>query len=103
MRGKDTPDGKLLFAPRDSITREETFYVLGGLLDVAPDGEVQPFTDSDAIAPWAAAHLQKSVAAGLVSGYDDGSLRPRGRITRAEAATVVLRLLDILYKTDAKS
>ena len=103
MRGKDTPDGKLLFAPRDSITREETFYVLGGLLDGAPDGEVQPFIDSDAIAPWAAAHLQKSVAAGLVSGYDDGSLRPRGRITRAEAATVVLRLLDILYKTDAKS
>ena len=103
MRGKDTPDGRLLFAPRDSITREETFYVLGGLLDGAPDGEMQPFTDSDAIAPWAAAHLQKSVAAGLVSGYDDGSLRPRGRITRAEAATVVLRLLDILYKTDAKS
>ena len=103
MRGKDTPDGKLLFAPRDNITRQEAFYVLGGLLDGETAGEPQRFTDSDAIAPWAAEHLQKSIAAGLISGYDDGSLRPEGRITRAEAATVVLRLLDILYKTDAKS
>ena len=41
--------------------------------------------------------LERSVAAGLISGYEDGSLRPAGRITRAETATVVVRLFDRLY------
>lgn len=102
MRGKDTPDGRLLFAPRDAITREEAFYVLGGTLDEAESAPLDGFADADRIAPWAAAMLQKSVAAGLISGYDDGTLRPGGRITRAETATVVARLLGRLYGTGAK-
>jgi len=46
--------------------------------------------------------LQKSIAAGLISGYDDGTLRPGGQITRAETATVVVRLLGRLYGADVK-
>ena len=102
MRGKDTPDGRLLFAPGDAITREEAFYVLGGLFESDAAADTADFADADTIAPWAAAMLQKSVAAGLVSGYDDGTVRPKGRITRAETATVVVRLLGRLYRTVAK-
>lgn len=102
MRGKDTPDGRLLFAPRDAITRQETFYVLGGTADEAESASLDGFADADRIAPWAAEMLQKSVAAGLISGYDDGTLRPGGQITRAETATVVVRLLGRLYGADAK-
>ena len=102
MRGKDTPDGRLLFAPGDAITREEAFYVLGGLFESDAAADTADFADADTIAPWAAAMLQKSVAAGLVSGYDDGTVRPKGRITRAETATVVVRLLGRLYRTGAK-
>ena len=102
MRGKDTPDGRLLFAPGDAITREEAFYVLGGLFESDAAADAAPFADADKIAPWAAAMLQKSVAAGLVSGYDDGTVRPKGKITRAETATVVVRLFGRLYRTGAK-
>ena len=97
MRGKDTPDGRLIFAPRDAITREETFYVLGGLLGDGEHASLGGFADAGTIAAWAAPMLERSVAAGLISGYEDGSLRPAGRITRAETATVVVRLFDRLY------
>ena len=89
-------------APGDAITREEAFYVLGGLFESDAAADTADFADADTIAPWAAAMLQKSVAAGLVSGYDDGTVRPKGRITRAETATVVVRLLGRLYRTGAK-
>ena len=60
MRGKDTPDGRLLFAPGDAITREEAFYVLGGLFESDAAADTADFADADTIAPWAAAMLQKS-------------------------------------------
>ena len=94
MRGRSTPQDTVVFAPTDGITRQEAFYVLGGLLD--GDGVESDFADSDAIAPWAAENLARLFAAGLVSGYDDGTVRPEGRVTRAEAATVVVRLSDFL-------
>lgn len=95
MRGRSTPADTVIFAPADKITRQEAIYVLGGLLT---DGEIRAldFTDGDRVAPWAAENLSKALAAGLISGYGDGSLRPEGSITRAEAATVVVRLYEFM-------
>ena len=94
MRGRETITGTIVFAPSDPITREEAFYVLGGLFDSA-DGEEVLFTDGEEIAPWAKENLSKLFILGLVSGYDDGTVRPKGNITRAEAATVVVRIADL--------
>lgn len=102
MRGRDMPDGTLCFAPGDAITREEAFYVLGGLIDGEDSALLDSFADADSIAPWAAEMLWRSVAAGLVSGYADGTVRPQDRITRAETATVVVRLLGRGRRIDAK-
>ena len=97
MRGRSTPEDTVIFAPRDGITRQEALYVLGGLLgDIS--GTPLEFTDSDKIAPWAADNLEKALSAALISGYDDGSIRPEGGITRAEAATVVVKLYTFLSK-----
>ncbi len=95
MRGRSTVYDTILFAPNEPITREEAFYVLGGLLQSEGESETE-FTDGGDIAPWALENLEKLFCAGLVSGYDDGSVRPRGNITRAEAATVVVRLYDLV-------
>ena len=38
--------------------------------------------------------IVKSYAAGVLTGYEDGSFRPEGTLTRAEAAAVVCRLTD---------
>ena len=93
MKGRVTLTDTLIFAPTDGIKRQEAIYVLGGLLSDVEAGELS-FTDSESVAPWAAENLSKALAAGLISGYDDGSLRPEGGITRAEAATVVVRLYE---------
>ncbi len=93
MRGRSTPQDTVIFAPADKITRQEAIYVLGGLLP-SISGEPLGFSDGDTVAPWARENLEKALAAGLISGYDDGTLRPDGSITRAEAATVVVRLYE---------
>ena len=42
---------------------------------------------------WASGYLEAGVAAGLISGYSDGTFRPDSRINLAEGVTIVLRLL----------
>ena len=97
MRGKTTVSDTLIFAPKDSITRQEAIYVLGALLPESEDETKDTdFTDSDRIAPWADENLRRAYAQGLISGYDDGSVRPESKITRAEAATLVVKLEKIL-------
>ena len=98
MKGRSTPQDTIVFAPTDGITREEAIYVLGGLIETVVPEEFE-FTDSDKIAPWALENLKKAYAAGLISGYDDGSIRPSGGITRAESATVVVKLYEFSSKS----
>jgi hypothetical protein len=50
------------------------------------------FRDAADVPDWARA----AVADGVLSGYPDGTLRPNGEITRAEALAVLLRLLRAL-------
>ena len=98
MRGRSTPQDTIVFAPTDGITRQEALYVLGGLLSEIVPEEFE-FSDSEKIALWALENLRKAYAAGLISGYDDGSIRPEGGITRAEAATVVVKLYEFSSKS----
>ena len=38
--------------------------------------------------------VAKAYGFGLITGYEDGTFRPNGTLTRAEAATVIYRLID---------
>ena len=98
MKGRTTPADTVIFAPTDGIKRQEAIYVLGGLLSEGEGSELS-FTDKDEIAPWAAENFSRALAAGLISGYDDGSIRPEGGITRGEAATLVVRLYNFSSKS----
>lgn len=42
---------------------------------------------------WASGYVEAAVAAGLVSGYTDGTFRPSSRISLAEGVSIVLQLL----------
>lgn len=42
---------------------------------------------------WAAGFVEAGVAAGLITGYSDGTFRPSNQITLAEGVTIVLQLL----------
>ncbi|MEK4329415.1 S-layer homology domain-containing protein [Paenibacillus sp. FSL R7-0312] len=85
--------------PNDIITRQEMTVILVKAMALAgsplPASELQPaaFKDADKIAGWAQQDIDKAVQAGLITGTPAGLFQPGQSATRAEAATVILRLL----------
>ena len=85
-----TDDGKVIFDAGATITREEAFKVIGSLVD-AREGELS-FTDSNKIADWAKSGIAKCIAKGIISGYEDNTVRPKANISRAEFATILSKM-----------
>ncbi len=48
---------------------------------------------------WYASCVEQASEAGIMIGDDKGNFRPSDYLTRAEAAAIVSRLLDIINKT----
>ncbi|PRX71137.1 putative repeat protein (TIGR02543 family) [Cohnella sp. SGD-V74] len=82
------PDGG--FKPDAPITRAEMASAIAPLLPDAT-GASAGFTDTEG--SWAQAVIEQANAAGIVYGYEDGTFRPNSKLTRAEAVTMVGRLL----------
>ena len=85
------------FRPDDPITREETIYILvneGKLntkikyLDMSL---IDGFNDSNYINSAMKPHLAIGVQTNLISGYSDGSIKPKQSLSRAEFATLLYR------------
>ena len=56
------------------------------------------FTDKDLISVWAHNGVAMASANGLITGMDDGNFKPKDTATRAQAATIIGRVLDKLEK-----
>jgi len=88
------------FAPNDNITREQMAIMLSNFtryteLVLPETGTGASFTDSGKISPWATEAVGKIVSSGVMGGYPEGNYIPQGKATRAEAATVVYKLIII--------
>lgn len=94
------------FRPNNKITRAEFVTIAVGF-DSITQTESE-FTDVPSTS-WAAPYIATAAAKGWVSGYEDGTFRPNDNITRAEAVSILNKLLgrkvdvDIKEKTDAKN
>ncbi|OBR67619.1 hypothetical protein A7K91_22330 [Paenibacillus oryzae] len=93
------PDGE--FKPKDQMTREEVFVILyRGLkdklkpIDAGANSGEHVFTDGNAVSAWAREAIKALTEAGIISGYGDGSIRPKSLITRAEVAAIVAKLME---------
>ena len=82
------PDGT--FNPSAAITRAEFATIVAKLAGV-DETATQNFTDMNG--HWASKYVATAVKLGWIAGYDDGTFRPDGKITRAEAMTLVNRIL----------
>ena len=82
------PDGS--FNPNGNITRAE-FAAMA--IRFFQDAKVGPSRFSDTIGHWAEEAINKAQAQGLITGYPDGTFRPDEPITRAEAMTIMNRVL----------
>ena len=82
------------FAPRAPITRQEAAVILNRLLNLDAVEGAPPFPDQTDIAPWAEEAVNIVTGAEIVTGYEDGTFRPRDLITRAETVVILNRGLD---------
>ena len=78
------------FAPNAPITRAE-FAAICARFDAHQGGGHGSF--SDISGHWAEAEIERAVTLGWINGYPDGTFRPDAYITRAEAMTMINRVL----------
>lgn len=83
------PDGS--FDPNGNITRAE-FAAMA--IRFFQDAKAGPAKFSDTIGHWAEESISKAQSQGLIAGYPDGSFQPDEPITRAEAMTLMNRVLE---------
>lgn len=81
------------FGPDDSITREQMAAMIVRAAKLQMSSEGKQFSDSSEISEWAKVVVDTATTNGLMSGYEDGSFKPNGNATRAEAVTVILKAL----------
>lgn len=92
------------FKPGQSITRAEFVKtimqmreLLGNPMYESGTGSFSDVSDNE----WFTSDVYKAHKLGLVEGYNDGTFRPHQSITRAEAATIIIRLLNNLNTEEA--
>lgn len=94
------------FDPSAAITRQEAMLMLqraAALTGFAgASGNLDSFADANSVGAWAQGAAKWSVGSGLIQG-SGGKLSPTANITRAECATVILRLLQTAGLVDVRS
>lgn len=65
--------------------------------------ETTVFTDTDGVSSWAGASIDYLVAKGAIEGMGDNIFAPAADLTRAQAATILARTLDLTVDMDAET
>lgn len=89
------------FRPDRKISREEMCVILDRLLTMLKknvEADELTFSDTERIAPWAAESVARLVKTGVIRGQENNRFAPTATATRAEAATVLHRLYDLVAK-----
>jgi hypothetical protein len=88
------------FDPDAKVTRAEFLKMVMKTLNVEEKTETKKmkFKDLEAGA-WYETWVEQALAAGLVTGYEDGTFKPNASINRAEAVTLLLRAAGIQSST----
>lgn len=96
VKGYPVPGG-VEFRANNPITRAELAAILSRVLEDRLGeitGQQVQFADAAKIPAWAKGAVNTAAAAGVVGGYQDGTFRAQNNVTRAEAASMILRLLE---------
>ena len=88
------------FRPNDSISRQEMAKSVCDLYEYLKKTaggtpfDVNSFNDSDTISEWAVGYVEKACGLGLMKGDEKGAFNGNGSATRAEAAVVLIRVIE---------
>jgi hypothetical protein len=88
-------DGR--FGPNDDITRQQFAVMMFRYADIKfPQvSELDEFLDRSNVSDWAETGMGWCVARGLIVGATGVTLEPNGRLTRAQCAVILQRLVNL--------
>ncbi len=94
------------FAPNDQITREQMAAMLQRYskykkLDANKSKDLSSYKDVKDVSDWASEAVKWSVAEELIAGRTKETLVPKGKATRAEAATILKNYMENIVKSKA--
>ncbi|MCU6707731.1 S-layer homology domain-containing protein [Paenibacillus sp. J5C_2022] len=86
---------------RNEITREQAAIMVAKLLQLESGNmaALSGFSDAGLTADWSVGSVAALAEAELLTGYTDGTFRPQGNLTRAQAVTLLQKALE--YKAGA--
>ena len=84
-----------IFGPDDEITREQVAAVIVRAFDLPAVAAPTGFVDEASISPWAKDVVAAVAGNKVMSGTTGNRFAPKDKATRAEAATVLLRVLEL--------
>ena len=91
--------GNGLFGPEDKVTREQMAVIIynyhkamGKDVSNIEGMRIYEFTDYESISDWAVTAVRYCLNSGIFNGNADGTLNPKGNVTRAELAVIINNL-----------
>lgn len=93
VKGIISGRGDGIFAPQDSVTREEFVKMTVLAMDLEDDTPAESFTDVDPEA-WYAPYITSAVNSGVVTGQGNGIFGIGQPVTRQDMAVMLYRCLD---------
>lgn len=93
VTGRSEQDG-VYFAPEDNITRAEAFTMLGRAIGNT-SAKMPDYTDIHEVPEWASDSMASLAQMGIINGFEDNTIRPSGLTTRAEAAALMYKVIDL--------
>ena len=103
--GTLTGNGDGTMTPNNYMTREEAMTMLArayGLTVENTQAGITQYTDYQNISDYATGYVGAMTAAGYVGGYEDGTIRPKDYISRAEFVKIIDNMIK-LYITEPGS
>lgn len=82
------------FVPLEAITREDAAVIIQRLIKAEITQNIE-FADSHKISDYALEAIKALAGKGIMNGYGDNTINPKGRITRAETAAIILRAAEL--------
>ena len=80
------------FGPNDKITREQMAVMVTKAANLAAKDNAK-ITDSAKVSAGAKDAVVAASSNGVISGYPDGSFKPKANATRAEAASMIVKIM----------
>lgn len=85
------------FGPKETVTREQAAKMLANAIE-AKQPSVVTFTDESLIAPWAEGEVKALAGMRIITGYPDGTFKPKNLLNRAESVSLIYNTLGLNIK-----